>query len=44
MFFKIIAFKKFKYFAEKHLRRSLLNKVAGSKNFNFIKKRLQQNL
>ena len=38
MFFKIIVFKKFKNFAEKHLRWSLLNKVEGSQNFNFIKK------
>ena len=39
MFFKIVALKNFANFTGKHLYRSLfLNKVAGFRNSNFIKK------
>ena len=42
MFLRIIVLKSFSDYTGKHLCRSLFNKVAGTQNCNFIKKRLQR--
>ena len=42
MFFKISVLKNFAIFTGKHLWESLINKIAGQKACNFLKKRLQQ--
>ena len=41
MFLRIIVLKSFSNYTGKHLCQSLFNKVAGTQNCNFIKKRLQ---